>query len=271
MIASRAAILARGLGTRMRAENPRAALPPDQARAADEGFKALMPFGGRPFLDYILSVVADAGVQQVALVVPPAHEPLRAHYEGAGRPSRLVVDFVVQAEPDGTADAVLAAERWTRGEPFLALNGDNLYPVEAVRALTSLGDPGLAAFPRDALVRSGNFAPERIRAFATVDVTPDAWLAGIREKPTGERLSTGSAPALVSMNCWRFDSRIFDACRDIGRSSRGELELPAAVTLALERGVRFRVLTAFAGVLDLSARGDVAEVARRLAGTIPRP
>ena len=35
------------------------------------------------------------------------------------------------------------------------------------------------------------------------------------------------------MNCWRFDARIFDACRDVPRSARGELELPEAVGLAV--------------------------------------
>jgi glucose-1-phosphate thymidylyltransferase len=73
------------------------------------------------------------------------------------------------------------------------------------------------------------------------------------------------------MNCWRFDSRIFAACRDVPRSRRGEFELPDAVTLAMNRGVRFRVLRAEGPVLDLSRRADAAAVERRLAGLEPRP
>jgi dTDP-glucose pyrophosphorylase len=73
------------------------------------------------------------------------------------------------------------------------------------------------------------------------------------------------------MNCRRFDYRIFEACRDVPRSSRGELELPAAVALALERGVPFKVVTARGPVLDLSQRADAAELERRLAGVIPHP
>ena len=73
------------------------------------------------------------------------------------------------------------------------------------------------------------------------------------------------------MNCWRFDSRIFEACRDVARSRRGELELPEAVGLAVRRGVRFRALRASGAVLDLSRRADAADVSRRLAGLVPRP
>ena len=73
------------------------------------------------------------------------------------------------------------------------------------------------------------------------------------------------------MNCWRFDARIFAACRDVAPSPRGELELPQAVMLAVERGVRFRAIPARGPVLDLSRRADTAEVARRLRTRPPEP
>ena len=59
------------------------------------------------------------------------------------------------------------------------------------------------------------------------------------------------------MNCWRFDDRIFDACRDVPRSARGEFELPEAVRLALARVMRFRVVRARGPMLDLSRPGGV--------------
>jgi glucose-1-phosphate thymidylyltransferase len=71
------------------------------------------------------------------------------------------------------------------------------------------------------------------------------------------------------MNCWRFDARIFDACRDVPASARGELELPEAVGLAVARGMRIRALPARGPVLDLSRRADAADVERRLAGVVP--
>ena len=58
------------------------------------------------------------------------------------------------------------------------------------------------------------------------------------------------------MNVWRFDERIFAACRDVERSPRGEFELPEAVRLAIQRGVRFAVVPAQGPVLrSLATRG----------------
>jgi glucose-1-phosphate thymidylyltransferase len=73
------------------------------------------------------------------------------------------------------------------------------------------------------------------------------------------------------MNLWRFDARIFEVCRDVPRSARGEFELPEAVALAMRRGVKFRAIPARGPVLDLSRRADAADVERRLAGVAPRP
>jgi glucose-1-phosphate thymidylyltransferase len=282
--AARAVVLARGLGTRMREADPSAALSSDQQRAADAGLKAMMPVNGRPFLDYVLSSLADAGLRRIALVVAPDHDPLRAYF-AAAPPSRVTIDFVVQPEALGTANAVLAAQSWTSGEPFVALNADNLYPVAALAALATADEPAFPAFDADDLVRTSNIPAERIAAFAVATIDADGYLTRIVEKPKsldlrGEGRSSPqrrddvagtSGSAAISMNCWRFDARIFDACRDVPKSARGEFELPEAVGLALARGVRFKALPAPGPVLDLSRRADAADVARRLNGVVPCP
>lgn len=275
MPTTRAVVLARGLGSRMRAADPGAEMTAEQAAAADAGAKAMMPVHGRPFLDYVLSALADAGISEVALIVAPDHARLRQHYGADAPPARLAVSFVVQPDALGTADAILAAESWAAGTPFLAMNADNLYPVPALRDLTALDTPGLPAFDADELVRSGNIPADRIRAFALVRSDAQGFLTGIVEKPGRHAFAApdgaGATSRLVSMNCWRFDARIFPACREVPRSARGEFELPEAVGLAVRRGVRFAVRRARGPVLDLSTRADAAEVANRLAGAAPCP
>ena len=92
---SRAIVLARGLGRRMQQTDAAATMTEDQLRAADAGLKAMMPVGGRPFLDFILGSLADAGVSDVALVVAPEHEAVRRYYaDHPAKRSRLA--FVVQ-------------------------------------------------------------------------------------------------------------------------------------------------------------------------------
>jgi dTDP-glucose pyrophosphorylase len=267
MTTTRAIVLARGLGTRMRANDPSASLTPEQQRAADAGLKAMIPLNGRPFLDYILSSLADAGVRSVGLVVAPEHGSLRAYYVSASPPSRVRLDFVVQPQPRGTADALLAAESWVEAQPFLVMNGDNLYPVAALRTLAGLDEPGLPVFNGDDLIRTSNIPPERVRSFAFVEVDASGHLTRIVEKPQ----HAASAGSQVSMNCWRFDRRIFESCRDVPRSSRGEFEIPEAVGLAVRRGVAFKAFHASGPVLDLSTRADATDVARRLAGISPAP
>ncbi len=264
----RALVLARGLGTRMRSSDAGAFLTDEQRRAADAGHKAMMPIAGRPFLDYVLSAIADAGISRVGLVVAPEHEVLRRHYTITAAPLRLAIDFVVQEEPRGTADAVLCAAGWAEDDPFLVMNGDNLYPSAVLGQLAHAGEPALPGFDRDELVQSSNIEAARVNAFALIDVDREGYLAGIVEKPEPGAAGPG---ALVSMNCWRFDSRIFDACRQVPRSPRGEYELPLAVGHAVRQGVRFRVLPAAGPVLDLSQRADAAEVSRRLSALVPQP
>ena len=134
----------------MQQDDATVSLDAAQRSAASAGRKWLVPVGEghrRPFLDYVLSALADAGCTEAILVVPPDHACLRDRY-AAPDVSRLAVHFAVQPGASGTAQAVLAAEPEIGGRPFLVLNSDNLYPVEVLRALAALDGPGLPAFER---------------------------------------------------------------------------------------------------------------------------
>ena len=264
--AVKAVILARGLGTRMRRADAETALDPAQAAVAETGVKGMIPVG-RPFLDYALSALADAGFREACLVIGPEHDAVREYYTRTVTPRRLRIDFAIQERPLGTADAVLAAESFAGGQPFLVVNSDNYYPVPTLAAVRVLRAPALPGFDRDALVRDGNVSPERIRSYALLVVAPDGSLRRVIEKPDDATLRALGDTPLVSMNCWLLSPDIFDACRRIAPSARGELELPHAVQWLIdERGARFTVLPARAPVLDLSSRSDIPEVAARLAG-----
>lgn len=268
----RAVILARGLGTRMRRADAAAALDPEQSAVADSGMKGMIPTIGRPFLDFVLSALADAGYREACLVVGPEHHAVREHFARDADMRRMRVRFAVQERPLGTADAVLAAEPFAGGDPFLVLNSDNYYPVAALAALREHGAPALLGFDRDALGQGGNIPPERIASFAILDVAPDGSLRRVVEKPDEATLRAFGPAAYVSMNCWLFTPDIFDACRRVAPSIRGELELPHAVQLLIdERGVRFAVLPVHSPVLDLSSRADVPAVAAHLADVEVRP
>jgi dTDP-glucose pyrophosphorylase len=257
---TRAVVLARGLGRRMRESAGAPPLPLSQEAAAAQGLKGMIPVAGRPFLDHVLHSLADAGIDEVALVIGPEHDEVRDYYRQL--PTRRVsISFVIQPEPLGTADAVAHAEPWTRDGSFLTLNADNLYPPEVLQHLVDGVTPALPGFERDSL----ELPLDRIGTFALVERDARGHLARIVEKP-GEDVMTHAGPsALISMNVWRFDARIFAAARDVPVSARGERELPQAVGLAASRGVPFEVFPVRGKVVDLSRRSDIAEVSRALA------
>ncbi|MBV9881095.1 MAG: nucleotidyltransferase family protein [Gemmatirosa sp.] len=260
----KAVILAAGRGTRMREPDPAARLTPEQSAAADRGAKAMMPIHGRPFLDHALGALADAGVDDACLVVGPEHDEIGARY-GGDTWRRPGVRIAVQERPLGSADAVLAAEPFAAGEPFIVVNGDNLYPAAAVAALLATPAPATLAFARAGLLRDGAIPAERIAAYAILDVDVEGIVRGVLEKPSAEVLARFGDDARVSMNCWLFDARIFDACRAVPPSPRGELELAGAVQVLIDvLGARVRAVPVDASVLDLSRRGDVAVVESRL-------
>jgi len=267
-----AVVLARGSGRRMQAPDAGATLSAAQQAAADAGAKVLMPVGDgapRPFLDYVLSALADAGCTEACLVVAPDHEALRARY-ASGPGARLRLHVAVQAAADGTAAAVAAAAPVVGTRPFLVVNGDNLYPPDAIRALVELDGCGLVAFTRASLVHESGFDVARVARFATVEVDAGGWLRGLREKPSAGELAAAAPDTLISMNLWRFDGTVLAACRDVALSSRGEYELPDAVMRAVARGTPVRVLTASGAVLDLTSRTDIGAVSLRLRGWEPR-
>jgi glucose-1-phosphate thymidylyltransferase len=266
---TKAVVLARGLGTRMRAPDDRATLSTEQAAMADAGIKAMITID-RPFLDYVLSALADAGFTDVCLVVGPEHTAVRDYYN-ANVPTRVRLHFAIQAEPLGTADAVLAAAGFISSDAFVVLNSDNYYPVDVLRVLREQHEPALPAFERETLVRESNIPPERIARYALLDIGADGYLRRIAEKPD-EATARALGTAAVSMNVWLLTPAIMEACRRVPRSARGELELPNAVQWAIDHlGMRVRAVPVREGVLDLSQRGDIPAVAARLRGAMVRP
>lgn len=268
---TKAVIMARGLGTRMRKSDDSAALNSEQSAAAGTGIKAMIPIG-RPFLDYVLSGLADAGFTDVCLVIGPEHQVIRDYYSIQSPPKRLRIHFAVQQQPLGTADAVFAAREFTGSDLFLVVNSDNYYPVDALRAMRELDSAGLALFERDRLVAESNIPEDRVLKFAVAKVGKDGSLERILEKPSQEDVRALGLPVYVSMNCWILSPFIFRACQAIRPSPRGELELTDAVQFAIdELGERFRTRTFQCAVLDMSSRSDIAAVAAKLRDINPNP
>ena len=244
----------------MRRADAAARVDDAQAQAADAGVKAMIPIG-RPFLDHVISGLADAGITDVCLVIGPEHGAIRSYYESL--PMRRVrVHFAVQLTANGTAGAVAAAETFAAGDTVLTLNGDNYYPTAAIRTLAAINASGTIGFSVDGLIANSNIPADRVRMFALLTHDDRGLLTGLTEKPDAATYEALLPVSRVSMNLWSFTPAIYDACRRVQPSVRGELELQDAVWIATTvLHEPFRVLESQDGVLDLSTRGDIDSVA----------
>src|SRR5215469_10918296 len=110
-----AAVLCGGLGTRLQSAVPN--LP-----------KSLAPIAGRPFLDYLLAVIAASGIRSVVLCTGYGREALEKAY-GSGGCSELQISHCFEDTAMGTAGALRHALKEIRSNPFLVLNGDSLLDI----------------------------------------------------------------------------------------------------------------------------------------------
>jgi len=249
----KAVILARGLGTRLRANDADANLNSEQKKIASLGIKTLMPVrGDKTLLEFIFENLSKAGFSEFCLVIGNEHQAIRDFCASL----KYKISFAIQEKPLGTADAVLAAEDFAGGEKFLVVNSDNLYPINALQGLRELNQIGFVAFSRKDLMEKSNISEEKINKFATVEINEDGSLIKIVEKP-----ETVEENSFVSMNCWLFSPKIFAACREIKPSSRGEFEIASAVQFAIDNfSEKFNAIYSNEGVLDLSSRADVGKI-----------
>jgi UTP--glucose-1-phosphate uridylyltransferase len=128
----------------------------------------------KPSLKILIEEATAAGAEAVAIVVAPGDE---ARYRAAAGSPAARLEFLVQQEPTGYANALLLARAFTAGEPFLHLVGDHLY-LEAKQA------------PRSAK-QVVELAAAHGCAVSAVQPTPEAMLpyygvVGGRRVPEGE-------------------------------------------------------------------------------------
>lgn len=110
-----AIILAGGLGTRLRATVPD--IP-----------KPMAPINGRPFLEYLLDYWIKQGVTLFILSVGYRHEIISGYFGNSYRGAEL--EYIIETAPLGTGGGfLLAAQKITKDQPFLLLNGDTYFEV----------------------------------------------------------------------------------------------------------------------------------------------
>jgi glucose-1-phosphate thymidylyltransferase len=87
--------------------------------------KHLLPVAGRPLLGWALAALAEAGIEQVGLVVGRRAKAIHG-YVGDGSSWRLKTSYITQEKPLGLGHAVASARDFIGEDSFLLYLGDNL-------------------------------------------------------------------------------------------------------------------------------------------------
>lgn len=113
-----AVILAGGRGTRMRP-------------LTNDRPKPMIEFGGRPFLEYVVELLADQGFDRILMLLGYLPDVIRDHF-GDGRRFGVAIDYVVSDADDLTARRLQLA-RPRLDDLFLLLYCDNYWPLDMDR------------------------------------------------------------------------------------------------------------------------------------------
>jgi glucose-1-phosphate thymidylyltransferase len=207
----RAVVLAAGRGSRL-------------APLTDDRPKGLVEVAGEPILTHCFERLVDLGVDAIVAVVGYRKERIIERYGDSFR--GVPITYAHQREPLGLAHALVTAEPFV-ADDFVVMLGDNVFHANLADVVRRQRETDAdAAFlveevPREAASRYG------------VCVTNgDGEILDVVEKPTDP------PSTLVMTGFYAFSPAVFDACRLVQPSARGEYELTDAVHLLLESGRR---------------------------------
>jgi glucose-1-phosphate thymidylyltransferase len=186
--------------------------------------KQLVPVANRPVLFYGIEAMAEAGIEEVGIIIAPeTGEEIRAA-AGDGSAFGVRLTYIVQDRPAGLAHAVLTAEPFLGADPFVMYLGDNLLQG---------GIGGLVSTFRSS-------APDALILLTPVE-DPEHY--GVAELRDGRVVALAEKPPepktdLALVGVYMFTPAIHDAARAIAPSARGELEITDAIQRLVDEGRR---------------------------------
>ncbi|MCL2848069.1 MAG: UTP--glucose-1-phosphate uridylyltransferase [Firmicutes bacterium] len=241
---TKAVILCGGLGTRF--------LPITKSVP-----KEMLPVIDTPVLGHIIAEAIDSGITDILIVLSPGKEAIERYFLDAPILEKKLLDsknfealealkkitsganfnFVVQKSPLGSGDAVLHAEKFCSGEPFvLALGDDLIYnkdnPVcgQLIKAYQKKGASilGVQSVLTDDIIKYGVADTGGV----TLDEDKCAKMRGIVEKPPLDRLPS----RLAALGRYILTPDIFDTIKTTLVAKNGELQLTDSINAMARNG-----------------------------------
>jgi glucose-1-phosphate thymidylyltransferase len=192
--------------------------------------KQLVPVANKPVLFYGIEAMAEAGIEQIGIIIAPETGAEIERVAGDGSRFGVSISYILQDQPLGLAHAVLTAEPFLGASPFVMYLGDNL----------------LQGGISDLVAAFVEHEPDALILLTPVPDPQNYGVAELAQAPAGEtgrvvRLAEKpSEPAtdLALVGVYMFTDQIHDAARAIEPSPRGELEITDAIQHLLDNGSR---------------------------------
>jgi glucose-1-phosphate thymidylyltransferase len=268
-------VLAAGMSSRMKQQDSGVLLSSADLQQANKRSKGLISIGakGQVLLDYMLFNAQKAGFKKVYLVTGKDNALFKTHYDK--KKIGLSIFFAIQhippkrQKPLGTADAVYQLlEQYTAliKDSFVVCNSDNLYSVEAFKALRNSKElQALMSYDREGL----KFSAERIAKFAVISVK-NGFVNTIIEKPDTEKLddyADDDGRIRVSMNLFKLSGKsIYPFVKNCPMHPiRQEKELPVAINNFLKKHpLSMQAIPISEHVPDLTSKKDIVVLREQL-------